>query len=378
MARALDAATQIEVVTRLIDGEPADAVIAWLVEEGVPTALAATEVARLAAQPGTLVARARARQERAAVLASRLRAALQRAFLRAVPEERALSPERLYGVYVAAHMPVHAPRLAADWPAARWTLPSLAARFGDVEVPVCRGRAAVPEPDRRVAALTVRARLAEVIAEVLSGQGNDLYVLARHHVLRDHLPELVADLRPPPGLLREGWTAAEASLWLGPAGTITPCHHDTCGILFVQLIGRKDVWLAPPDPPPPRAMASGASPEPEVRALAALPELPTGLAATASGYYGAASLADERAREPGGLLAGTPVLKVTLAPGDLLYLPPGWWHEVRALDPSVSVGLTGLRAPTRFDGFTPGFRWPSGSADAAAIGGSEALTRDPR
>ena len=32
----------------------------------------------------------------------------------------------------------------------------------------------------------------------------------------------------------ERWKSCTA-FWFGPAGTVTPLHHDTCNILFVQL-----------------------------------------------------------------------------------------------------------------------------------------------
>jgi len=29
----------------------------------------------------------------------------------------------------------------------------------------------------------------------------------------------------------------------------------------------------------------------------------------------------------------------TLAPGEMLYIPKGWWHYLRALEPSASVSF---------------------------------------
>jgi hypothetical protein len=37
------------------------------------------------------------------------------------------------------------------------------------------------------------------------------------------------------------------------------------------------------------------------------------------------------------------VLDVTLLPGDALFLPIGWWHQVRSLDFSVTLTYTNFR-----------------------------------
>ncbi len=58
---------------------------------------------------------------------------------------------------------------------------------------------------------------------------------------------------------------------------------------------------------------------------------------------------------PGADAAGIPALRdanvcnVTLSPGEMLFLPLGWWHRAQALDFAVSIAYTN-------------FRWPSGDA----------------
>jgi hypothetical protein len=42
-------------------------------------------------------------------------------------------------------------------------------------------------------------------------------------------------------------------------------------------------------------------------------------------------------------LAGMPVPECVLEPGEILFLPVGWWHFVEALDISVTIACTNFR-----------------------------------
>ena len=47
--------------------------------------------------------------------------------------------------------------------------------------------------------------------------------------------------------------------------------------------------------------------------------------------------------------AGARVFDLVLEPGELLFVPVGWFHQVRALEPSISVTFTGFVVPNRYD-----------------------------
>jgi hypothetical protein len=40
-----------------------------------------------------------------------------------------------------------------------------------------------------------------------------------------------------------------------------------------------------------------------------------------------------------------PVLETIIAPGEGIFLPVGWWHQVEALDLSASISFTSFRRP---------------------------------
>jgi ribosomal protein L16 Arg81 hydroxylase len=47
---------------------------------------------------------------------------------------------------------------------------------------------------------------------------------------------------------------------------------------------------------------------------------------------------------------------VDLAPGDAILLPVGFWHQVLALSPSISVSMGGFAWTNAFPWYTPGRR----------------------
>lgn len=188
---------------------------------------------------------------------------------------------------------------AADWPAARWTFASLAERLGDAPVAVHTGR-------WRDATLRIvrdgksEKRPAAAFLRDLEAGRADGY-LAGFEMFR-RLPELRGEL----GFPDVGAFHVDVA-WIGPAGVETPIHYDAAPNVYAQLVGSKRwrVWK-PETPLQPRL---------------------AGLGFTMSGVD------VHRGVEQ----AGEPALDVVLGPGDVLSLPPGWWHRVDTLEPSIAV-----------------------------------------
>ena len=101
--------------------------------------------------------------------------------------------------------------------------------------------------------------------------------------------------------------------WLGPAGTVTPLHCDYDDNIFAQVWGTKRIILAPPHhdaflyPKEANAILAGSPFDPEAPDFARYP-----LARQAS------------------------LVECIVAPGEMLYVPAGWYHQVRALTLSLS------------------------------------------
>src|SRR5260221_206682 len=95
--------------------------------------------------------------------------------------------------------------------------------------------------------LASQISLARAKREVAAGTTNDFYMVSNNHTLkRKRFRELLGDVKPPRALFHPLTDPGAASLWIGPAGTRTPLHHDTTNILFCQIHGRKRVELISP------------------------------------------------------------------------------------------------------------------------------------
>jgi hypothetical protein len=51
--------------------------------------------------------------------------------------------------------------------------------------------------------------------------------------------------------------------------------------------------------------------------------------------------------------------RAVLKPGDMVFIPCGWWHTARALSPSISVGMN-IMDESNWDGFVAQVFGPSG------------------
>ena len=126
-----------------------------------------------------------------------------------------------------------------------------------------------------------------------------------------------------------GGGAAKLNLWLGGRTTFAT-HYDTSDNFLLQLAGVKTVRLWPP-----RAW----------RALRPFPFLhPAFGAAQRSGLGGAGGGGEgegEGEGGGGGGDGGDGAIVAVLHPGDVLYVPPFWWHSVSCTAPAAYAAASG-------------------------------------
>ncbi|MEK8034812.1 cupin-like domain-containing protein [Ideonella sp. DXS29W] len=203
---------------------------------------------------------------------------------------------------------------AAEWPAVRrWSFDALADGVPDQPVTLVVGNRERGTTRLRQGSLRdyLDCLALQAAVDARAPAEDVVYQLKEFDLLRAH-PALRQDLRWQE-LARPRWSVVSHGMWIGPAGARTGLHRDLLDNLAVLLLGRKRFFLLPPG---------------RVEALGAVSDKYDRWAVLAR--VGAEALAGGGAAEA--------IQVVDLAPGDALYLPRGWWHEVVNLTPSVLLG----------------------------------------
>jgi hypothetical protein len=312
------------VAENLLRGIARQDLVSTLSESGVPKAVATREIERIRRSPLLRGANRIARLVRRHALVSRLKREL--ATLGREPKKverrRGLSRDEFFDRYYAGNTPVVVTDALERWPAlSRWSPSYFKERFGDVEVEVTSGRDGDPMPDVHFKAHSATTRLADFCDRVTTaGSSNDIYLIANNHATkRAALAPLFEDIRADHEYLDDQRNGNCISMWFGPAGTVTPLHHDTANVFLCQVLGRKKVLLFPPFE------------------LSLMHEM----------HHGVYSPIDAEHPE-------IAVKEVVLSPGEALFIPVSWWHHVRSLEVSISLAFTNFRAKNRFEWYYPG------------------------
>jgi hypothetical protein len=314
----------------LLRGAPPLEILARLEQEGVPRRLALGTLQRLLESPALAAGKDYARSARRQELVLRL-LKLHRGFApSALQIERRPAPSRdeFFARYVATNTPLVVTDLVTGWAAfGKWSPEHFAERYGHVSIKMTADRNADPHYDMRTALHTRPIRMSEFVARVLAaGETNDFYLVAQNkNSALAELAPLLDDVALPEGWFEADEVRSSSALWFGPAGTVTPLHHDTSNILFCQIYGRKRFRMISP--------------------------LELGLFEGASSLYAAI---DPDAPDAAPALEGVSVLDFVLEAGEALFLPAGYWHHVRALDVSISLAVNHFACPNHFDWYRPG------------------------
>ncbi|WFD22956.1 [histone H3]-dimethyl-L-lysine(36) demethylase [Malassezia equina] len=153
------------------------------------------------------------------------------------------------------------------------------------------------------------------------------------HTLLTQFPWLAEDVTVPTYAVHgpqssaaHGRASPVVQVWMGPAGTTSPAHTDPYLNCYVQVVGHKLVWLAPP-----RSHGLCVYGGPDDKDLC-------------TRHMSNTSQVDvfqPRAATPAAFR--THVVphaeSVYLHPGDLLFVPPGWWHAMQSTTQSCSVSF---------------------------------------
>ncbi|XP_057336029.1 bifunctional peptidase and arginyl-hydroxylase JMJD5 [Microplitis mediator] len=161
------------------------------------------------------------------------------------------------------------------------------------------------------------------LAEFIKGhvaKKNDTVGYLAQHQLFEQIPELKNDFTIPDYCNftdddKED-SAIDINAWFGPKGTVSPLHYDPRDNLLCQVFGYKQVILYHPDDSKylytydTRLLCNTAQADPINPDYNKFPEFKKAL-----GFM------------------------CHLKPGEILYIPPKWWHHVVSLSPSFSISF---------------------------------------
>lgn len=235
-----------------------------------------------------------------------------------IPRVAELTSEEFLEHFYAPSRPCVIEGAIADWPAlTRWTPNYLKARVGSAEVEFQGARTGDPLFELLKDNHKMRALFDAFIDAIAGHVGNDAYLTAYNSSTNAAaLAPLYEDLGEVPSVLTPGG----GMLWIGPEGTFTPLHFDLTNNLLAQITGRKQLVLVPPSESSKMAhhrhVFSEVHDLTDPARIARFPE-----AATVRHFT------------------------VEIGPGDLLYIPVGWWHQVRSLSFSTMLTYTNFLWP---------------------------------
>ena len=243
-----------------------------------------------------------------------------------------LSREAFFEDYYARHRPVILAGEMADWPAlSKWTASYLRAQVGDRMVEYQGDRDGAPNYEPNKVAHRRRATFDAFMDQVeRSRTGNDAYLTAFNSATN---AEIFAPLMVEVGRLEKFLAYDRAQNpgmpWIGGAGSFTPLHHDLTNNLIAQVAGRKQFKIV-------SALSVGQLKNYE-HVFSDFADLDR------------APLCPQTQAASDDLIIHT----VTLSPGEIIFLPIGWWHQVRAIDFSISLTFTNFHWKNDFYGNYP-------------------------
>ncbi|RYF75263.1 MAG: cupin-like domain-containing protein [Comamonadaceae bacterium] len=223
-----------------------------------------------------------------------------------------ISRDTFWREHYSVNRPVIITGMMDDWPARHWTPQHLAETFADQQVQVQVGRNANARYEMEGAKHKQMVRFGDFMQQVIhGGESNDIYMTANNvGANAQAMAGLWDGIVQIPEYLDGSDPANRGFFWVGPAGTITPTHHDLTNNFMAQIMGRKRVRL--------------------------VDSLQAARVYNTLHVYSDVDLENvDYARFPA--MRDVTVLECDLAPGELLFIPVGWWHHVRGLDISVTV-----------------------------------------
>ena len=222
--------------------------------------------------------------------------------------------------FLKPHRPVVISGALDPWKATNWTPEFFRERFADHKFNVDG----------------IDYRMADFIELVLNSSKEEPAPYLRNALIDRFLPELLPAIRPLPEYFSPNWLEGpfsqllrsrlhngSAELYIGGAGGKFPfLHFDSwhTHAFLCQLYGRKEFSAYSPDQTPYLYV------RPDRYNQSLIPDI------------------ENPDYEKYPLFARARALRFYLDPGEILFIPPGWWHTARILTPSITVSVNRANA----------------------------------
>ncbi len=248
-----------------------------------------------------------------------------------IPRIYSLSRQEFLEYYYTKNTPVILTGVMQKWAALHlWNPDYLQNHYGNAEVEVQAERQADPEYEINIEKHRKTILFKDYIDWIKQvDSSNNYYMVANNGNLdREEMQGLLNDLDIFPDYLNPDEKKGRIFFWFGPAGTITPLHHDPVNLMLAQVVGRKKIKLFPPQQTPFLYNKVGvfSKVDPENPNLEKYP-----------------------------LFKQAKPIELILEPGEVIFIPVGWWHHVKSLDLSISVSFTNFIFPNHYEWRNPTF-----------------------
>jgi hypothetical protein len=318
----------------LLDGVSDDQITATMVESGFDPLVVAGALDGLRSDPFYLAADRMAQRFRKLKSILDVRRSLTNLSYPADSIERRtrVSHGEFLKRYYAVNRPVILTGLLAGSIASeRWTPEYLGKICGNAIVQIMAGRLSDPRYEVNSESHKRRVKMSKYVRMVRDGgESNDYYLVANNYFFnRPATQALFREVPQLPDYLDWSNPDGKVFFWFGPTGTVTPLHHDEMNILVAQVFGRKRFTLIPPEQTP--------------------------FVYNEIGVYGEVNCGDPDYLSHPLYRQATPI-EVEIGPGDVLFIPVGWWHYVKALETSIMVSYVNFRFPNAYEWFDPDIR----------------------
>ncbi len=224
-----------------------------------------------------------------------------------------ISPTDFLHKYIHKNRPLLMRQMMSEWGARqRWSLEFFHQMASDQQVLLEEGNVMQGETGFRSQSFK------DFVGQLMqskAGDGKTAYLSVFR--LFDEFPELRKDVDF--SLLDQHKIKSSTVGWIGPAGTVTGFHIDWGDNILAQIAGRKLLHLVAP--------AESAKMYPSKKF-----DQGTTISQVDLENYDAEKFPE---------FAEARKHRIVLQPGEMIFIPRGWWHHVRSLDVSISVSNIG-------------------------------------